>query len=87
MSHGEYLLWLFRLSATVAWCRELQAALPSSPQSREEVVLRTCAACGKRLLQMLKCSRCKAAFYCDAACQERHWREHKAACGAAPAGT
>jgi hypothetical protein len=34
-------------------------------------------------MQMLKCSRCKAAFYCDVACQQRHWREHKAACGAA----
>jgi hypothetical protein len=44
---------------------------------------RACAACGKEALQMLKCSRCKAAFYCDAACQKRHWQEHKAACGAA----
>jgi hypothetical protein len=35
---------------------------------------------------MLRCSRCKAAFYCDAACQKRHWQEHKAACGEAAAG-
>jgi hypothetical protein len=46
---------------------------------------RICAACGAKRLQMLRCSRCKAAFYCDAACQKRHWREHKAACGAATA--
>jgi hypothetical protein len=50
------------------------------------VPLRTCAACGQPDVQMLKCSRCKAAFYCGAACQKRHWREHKAACAAASGG-
>jgi hypothetical protein len=40
----------------------------------QKVAQRTCAACGKQQLQMLKCSRCKAAFYCDAACQRGHWR-------------
>ena len=50
-----------------------------------EMPVRTCASCGKQALQMLKCSRCKAAFYCAAACQKRHWREHKAARGAAAA--
>ena len=69
-----------------AWCRELQAKAPSGTQLGREVAHRTCAACGKLALQMLKCSRCTAVFYCGAACQKRHWREHKAACGAAAAG-
>ena len=71
---------------TVAWCRQRPALPLSNPQPRLELPHRTCAACGKQQLQMLKCSRCKAAFYCDAACQKRHWREHKAACGAAGEG-
>jgi hypothetical protein len=69
------------------WCSELPAQAPPGPRPILEAPLRTCAACGNQALQMLKCSRCKAAFYCDAACQKRHWREHKAACGAAAAGT
>jgi hypothetical protein len=77
------------VAATVAnrraWCRELLMKAPSGPQPIMEVAHRTCADCGKKQMQMHKCSRCKAAFYCDAACQQRHWREHKAACGAAAA--
>lgn len=26
------------------------------------------------------CSRCRAARYCDAACQRQHWAQHKGAC-------
>jgi hypothetical protein len=66
-----------------AWCRELQVLPPSGPQPRPDLPHRTCASCGKKALQMHRCSRCKAAFYCGAACQKRHWREHKAACEAA----
>jgi hypothetical protein len=67
--------------------RRVQAQAPPGPQPKRELPLRTCAACGKQALQMLQCSRCKAAFYCTAACQKRHWREHRAACGAAAART
>jgi hypothetical protein len=28
-----------------------------------------------------KCSRCKTAFYCSAACQKEHWVHHKKTCG------
>ena len=48
-----------------------------------------CSACGKQLAgttashqNWQKCSRCKQAFYCDAACQREHWKRggHKQAC-------
>ena len=68
-----------------AWCRELPAAPLSGSAPKVGLLRRACAACGKQQLQMLQCSRCKAAFDCGAACQKRHWREHKAACGAAAA--
>jgi hypothetical protein len=35
---------------------------------------------------LLQCSHCKASFYYDAACQRRHWREHKAAGGGQAGG-
>ena len=66
-----------------ARCSALPTQAPPGPQSPVELARRTCATCSKMALKMLRCSRCKAAFYCDAACQKRHWREHKAACGAA----
>jgi hypothetical protein len=44
---------------------------------------RTCAACGATRKGMSRCGKCAAAFYCDAACQRRHWPAHKAACRAA----
>jgi hypothetical protein len=43
-----------------------------------------CAACGARQgepgVKLMACSRCGKARYCGAACQRRHWREHKARC-------
>jgi hypothetical protein len=41
---------------------------------------RACAACGSTQEGMSRCTRCAAAFYCDAACQRRHWPAHKPAC-------
>jgi hypothetical protein len=67
--------------------RELLAKAPPGPLPVLDVPQRICAACGKQQLQLLQCSRCKAAFYCDAACQKRHWREQKAACGAVAAAS
>lgn len=49
---------------------------------------KTCAYCdsletpGKRFQQ---CGACRAAHYCDASCQKKHWKSHKAECKAAQA--
>jgi hypothetical protein len=40
-----------------------------------------CGHC-KREGAILRCSRCKSAFYCDRACQQRHWPAHKPSCKA-----
>ena len=82
----EYRLWPSSVVALGHHHRELCVERPPGPQPMPEVPLRTCASCGRKQLQLLKCSRCKAAFYCDAACQRRHWREHRAVCGAAGGG-
>uniref|UniRef100_A0A7S4JVQ4 MYND-type domain-containing protein n=1 Tax=Odontella aurita TaxID=265563 RepID=A0A7S4JVQ4_9STRA len=38
--------------------------------------------CGKVSAKLLRCSSCRAAKYCDAACQRSHWRRQKKECGA-----
>ncbi|VDC07679.1 unnamed protein product [Peniophora sp. CBMAI 1063] len=46
--------------------------------------MRHCQACGKSeedvTAGMQACSRCHVASYCDAACQQRHWKRHKQVC-------
>ena len=39
-----------------------------------------CSACGKESDKLMKCRDCKCVWYCDAACQKRHWKEHKKEC-------
>ena len=43
-----------------------------------------CDSCGMRLSggKLLRCSGCKARFYCDGGCQRLAWPEHKAFCKA-----
>uniref|UniRef100_A0AAV1TR86 MYND-type domain-containing protein n=1 Tax=Peronospora matthiolae TaxID=2874970 RepID=A0AAV1TR86_9STRA len=45
--------------------------------------LRRCAKCDKRAApgkELKRCTRCKCTFYCDAACQRDHWKDHKVSC-------
>ena len=43
---------------------------------------RHCEECGAVLdpVKVLRCIKCKACFYCSAACQKRNWRLHKRVC-------
>jgi predicted secreted protein len=40
----------------------------------------TCAHCGKKRAEMKRCSTCKHASYCGAACQKAGWKQHKKTC-------
>jgi hypothetical protein len=40
----------------------------------------SCAHCGKQGAGFKRCSRCKQAFYCGAACQNANWKRHKKNC-------
>eukprot|EP00931_Biecheleriopsis_adriatica_P087025 TRINITY_DN61547_c0_g1_i1.p1 TRINITY_DN61547_c0_g1~~TRINITY_DN61547_c0_g1_i1.p1 ORF type:complete len:464 (+),score=93.34 TRINITY_DN61547_c0_g1_i1:29-1420(+) len=39
-----------------------------------------CAGCGKQLLRVLRCSRCRTVSYCDIRCQKADWRFHQRLC-------
>jgi len=40
----------------------------------------SCAHCGKQGVGFKRCSRCKQASYCGAACQNANWKRHKKKC-------
>lgn len=42
--------------------------------------LKQCANCTKLGEDMLRCSRCKATYYCSKECQTRDWPRHKLKC-------
>ena len=46
---------------------------------------RACGGCGKGEpeVRLLRCTGCKAQYYCGAACAKAHWPSHRAACKAA----
>lgn len=39
-----------------------------------------CENCDKFSLQMMRCSVCKKAYYCNQECQRKDWQEHKKVC-------
>lgn len=39
-----------------------------------------CAFCKNQRGCLLRCTRCKETFYCDTACQKKHWKDHKGIC-------
>ena len=47
---------------------------------------RRCEECGTVLdpAKILRCTKCKACFYCSAACQKRNWKIHKRVCSTDP---
>lgn len=53
-------------------------------KSLEEAYSQLCDLCGKPSqpdCKLVRCSRCKAAYYCGRECQRKHWRVgHKADC-------
>ena len=44
-----------------------------------------CFQCGKRGHKLPKCIQCSQAYYCNADCQRKHWKQHKPVCRAAVA--
>ena len=44
-----------------------------------------CFQCGKHGHNLPKCRQCSQAYYCNADCQQKHWKNHKPVCRAAVA--
>lgn len=66
-------------------CPSMRNAAGAKPRIKEmpEVAdalreLRKCATCGAATTR--HCSRCRTAYYCDRACQDRGWARHKPNC-------
>jgi hypothetical protein len=49
-------------------------------QSKWDAAVDCCAQCGAKTTKMLKCSRCRACFYCSVACQRKAYKQHKKQC-------
>ena len=45
-----------------------------------------CLNCGSSFEGLRRCGKCKAAYFCNAACQREVWKEHCKTC-VAPAGS
>ena len=39
-----------------------------------------CSSCGTYSENLMKCSRCRSAQYCNRECQKKHWSSHKTVC-------
>ena len=57
----------------------------SEPENNEDAdtngtPTKLCSECGKESDKLMKCRDCKCIWYCNAACQKRHWKEHKKEC-------
>jgi hypothetical protein len=64
----------------VSLTNSLSTSLAARPRS--ETPAARCDACGALRMAdappLKVCGRCRRTFYCDAACQAAHWREHRA---------
>eukprot|EP00741_Cyanophora_paradoxa_P024611 tig00000269_g23762.t1 len=65
-------------AAAAASKRSAENAPPAN--SKGAASISECSACGRSSDDLLRCSQCRQAQYCDAACQRKHWAAHKAAC-------
>ncbi len=54
----------------------IERILSMAPQKDSQATV--CVACAKP--SEFVCGRCKASFYCSAACQKSHWAQHKPVC-------
>jgi len=69
-------------------CFERARELACDTQGRPYRMMHTCTGCKKMRLvargdpenRPARCGRCRVASYCCAACQRRHWPEHKTVC-------
>eukprot|EP00164_Ancoracysta_twista_P008132 GFYU01011679.1.p1 GENE.GFYU01011679.1~~GFYU01011679.1.p1 ORF type:complete len:228 (-),score=36.11 GFYU01011679.1:72-755(-) len=58
--------------------------LPKQPAQPQVVMKQSadkCTNCGKSAENLLRCAKCKNAFYCDRDCQKSDWKYHKRVCG------
>ncbi|KAI7845146.1 hypothetical protein COHA_001191 [Chlorella ohadii] len=55
----------------------------SQSTAPQHVAIPSCAACGKRAIQLMVCSGCRSVAYCSRACQKQGWPAHKQVCSAA----
>eukprot|EP00798_Chlamydomonas_sp_ICE-L_P032313 gene32313-16883_t len=69
-----------------SFAQKANPELPSRSAPKKAVVkpattLKTCARCSKSLTGLpLRCSKCKAVYYCSPVCQKEGWADHKANC-------
>jgi hypothetical protein len=68
------------LNAGRAFIVTAPSSLAGQPELKK-ISKSLCGACAKDMAP-LRCSRCLAVRYCDAACQRAQWAEHKKACKA-----
>lgn len=66
--------WLRNVGATGRPAKRLRTADEAAPQ-----VQPSCVLCGKQD-NIMRCSKCKKAFYCSREHQVQHWPEHAAVC-------
>lgn len=46
----------------------------------KENLHKVCSTCSKANEELLKCTRCKKAYYCNVDCQKTDWPKHKLTC-------
>mmetsp|Transcript_32176 Transcript_32176/g.102586 ORF Transcript_32176/g.102586 Transcript_32176/m.102586 type:complete len:468 (-) Transcript_32176:178-1581(-) len=79
-SSSKFVVAIFR---SLPWAS--RRSLSEVPQRGGTTMPPLCAFCRKTNARMLRCTRCKALFYCDKECQRADWKLHKQFCSGDPA--